>query len=387
MSIAAAALRARRSRELQGRFGPEYDRVAADAPSKRQAEAELKARAERHDEFDLSPLDPRDRDTYRARWQDVQAKFVDDPDGAVQDADGLIQDVMRRRGYPVDDFDTRAADLSVDHPDVVENYRAGHGIAVARERGKAGTDELRRAIQHYRVAVRRARRADRAGGGAVMTEERIQTGDLVTDDADAPIARDERASEGRERLEPLFDPAREQELRDRWHALQAQFVDEPRDTVSEADSLVAELLARSGAELRRRAIEARGAVVERRRRLDRRPAGDPAAVPLVLRAAPRGVLPGCCGIEQRRRERKARGGRCHRRLRERRRRGRRTDRREQEDVAERAAPQRQRCDDDHGGGAERAGGDREHARQDVQVILRAGDVAAAERPVDTQRRA
>ena len=75
---------------------------------------------------------------------------MDDPDGAVQDADGLIQDVMRRRGYPVDDFETRAADLSVDHPDVVENYRAAHGIAVARERGKAGTDELRRAIQHYR---------------------------------------------------------------------------------------------------------------------------------------------------------------------------------------------------------------------------------------------
>jgi hypothetical protein len=150
-AVASSALRTRRSRELRGRFGPEYDRVAADAPSKRQAEAELKAREERHEEFDLRPLDPSDRDRYRARWQDVQAKFVDEPDGAVQEADGLIQEVMRQRGYPVDDFETRAADLSVDHPDVVENYRAGHGIAVAHERGKAGTEELRRAIQHYRT--------------------------------------------------------------------------------------------------------------------------------------------------------------------------------------------------------------------------------------------
>lgn len=150
LGVVAAALRARRSHNLQERFGPEYDRVAADAPSRREAEAELRGREKRRDEFEIKPLEPRDRDRFRGRWQDVQAEFVDDPARAVGRADALIQEVMRARGYPVDDFETRSADLSVDHPDVVESYRAAHGIAVAHERGKAGTEELRHAVQHYR---------------------------------------------------------------------------------------------------------------------------------------------------------------------------------------------------------------------------------------------
>jgi hypothetical protein len=150
LGVVFAALRTRRSRNLQERFGPEYDRVAADAPTRREAEAELREREKRRDDLDIKPLDPRDRDRFRVRWQDVQAEFVDDPARAVGNADALIQEVMRARGYPVDDFDTRSADLSVDHPDVVENYRAAHGIAVAHERGNAGTEELRHAVQHYR---------------------------------------------------------------------------------------------------------------------------------------------------------------------------------------------------------------------------------------------
>ena len=150
-AVVVAALRTRRTRELQERFGPEYDRVAADAPTRREAESELSERAKRREQFDIRPLDSSDRDRYRTRWQDVQARFVDDPAGAVADADALIQEVMRARGYPVDDFETRANDLSVDHPDVVERYRAAHGIAVADERGNAGTDDLRHAIQHYRA--------------------------------------------------------------------------------------------------------------------------------------------------------------------------------------------------------------------------------------------
>ncbi len=91
------------------------------------------------------------REGYRREWEDVQARFVDDPAGAVADADSLIGRVMRDRGYPVEDFETRAADVSVDHPDVVENYRAGHGIATAHARGNAGTEELRHAVKHYRA--------------------------------------------------------------------------------------------------------------------------------------------------------------------------------------------------------------------------------------------
>jgi len=151
LAVVALATRTRRSRALQDRFGSEYDRVAANAPSRRQAEAELREREQRRGDLDIRPLDPRQRQRYREQWQEIQAQFVDDPAGAVTQADALIQHAMRDRGYPVEDFDTRAADLSVDHPDVVENYRAGHGIAVAHARGDAGTEELRKAVQHYRA--------------------------------------------------------------------------------------------------------------------------------------------------------------------------------------------------------------------------------------------
>jgi len=151
--IAAAAWavqRSRRTSALKERFGPEYDRVASDAPSKRDSEAELREREQRRSDFDIKPLDPGARERYRDQWEAVQARFVDDPAGAVTEADVLIQSVMRDRGYPVEDFDTRSADLSVDHPDVVENYRAAHGIATAHGRGDAGTEELRQAVKHYR---------------------------------------------------------------------------------------------------------------------------------------------------------------------------------------------------------------------------------------------
>jgi hypothetical protein len=141
----------RRSMQLQQHFGSEYNRVASRSSSRREAEAELAGRERRRERFQLRPLTANARERYAERWRRIQADFVDSPGTAVTEGDALVSEVMRDRGYPMDDFDQRSADISVDHPDVVENYRAGHGIAVAHERGSAGTEELRKAFQHYRA--------------------------------------------------------------------------------------------------------------------------------------------------------------------------------------------------------------------------------------------
>jgi hypothetical protein len=148
--VAWRAFAARRRRGLRDTFGPEYDRTVADAPSRRQAESELADRQKRHDELDIKPLDAQAQERYRQDWRQAQEHFVDEPAEAVEEADRLIQLVMRERGYPVDDFEQRAADVSVDHPEVVANYRAAHGISVANDRGKASTEDLRTAMVHYR---------------------------------------------------------------------------------------------------------------------------------------------------------------------------------------------------------------------------------------------
>jgi hypothetical protein len=150
-AVVWSALRTRRTKTLREGFGPEYDRTVADAPSKREAEAELEGRQKRREQLDIQPLSPGARDRYADQWQTTQARFVDDPAEAIGDADALIQQVMRDRGYPVTDFDQRAADVSVDHPEVVNNYRAAHGISVANTRGKATTEDLRQAMVHYRA--------------------------------------------------------------------------------------------------------------------------------------------------------------------------------------------------------------------------------------------
>ena len=148
--LAFFAGRQRRSRKLQDTFGPEYERTVEEAGDRKAAEAELLDRTERRAGFDIVPLDPEVRDRYVEAWRHTQAQFVDEPAEATREADRLITSVMRDRGYPVDDFDQRAADLSVDHPQVVDDYRAAHAIAARNDRSEASTEDLRQALVHYR---------------------------------------------------------------------------------------------------------------------------------------------------------------------------------------------------------------------------------------------
>jgi hypothetical protein len=144
-------VRNRRSEALQDRFGPEYERTLAEHHDQRKAERELEHRADRVDKLNIRPLGRDERDSFAARWRTVQAQFVDDPSGATDAADQLVGEVMEARGYPVGDFDQQAADVSVDHPLVVEHYRAAHAIALRNSRGAADTEQLRQALVHFRA--------------------------------------------------------------------------------------------------------------------------------------------------------------------------------------------------------------------------------------------
>ena len=151
LAVLWSTLRTKRSGVLKDTFGREYDRTVEQAGDQRAAERELRERQKQHDELELKPLSPESRDRYVRRWQSTQTRFVDDPKGAVSEADTLVQEVMKERGYPTDDFDRRVADISVEHPDLVEKYRTAHGIAQASERNEASTEDLRHSVRHYRA--------------------------------------------------------------------------------------------------------------------------------------------------------------------------------------------------------------------------------------------
>ncbi|MGH8137704.1 MAG: hypothetical protein ACREVV_05850 [Steroidobacteraceae bacterium] len=168
--IAAGYLIAReqrraQSRRLHQRFGPEYERVVDEHGDRTKAESELRAREKRVERLTIVPLAPADAARFSQAWGVLQSRFVDNPKGVVTEADRLVRDLMVKRGYPMGDFERRAADISVDHPALVETYRSAQAIAVRDQRGDAGTEELRKAVVYYRtlfdelLEVRSARQA------------------------------------------------------------------------------------------------------------------------------------------------------------------------------------------------------------------------------------
>jgi hypothetical protein len=149
----AVFLHARRhaSHTLERRFGPEYGRAVDEYGSRSKAEAELKARQKRVEQLHIAPLSPADAARFSADWKSLQARFVDNPKGSLVEADALVSELMHKRGYPMGDFESRAADISVDHPGVVDHYRAAHEIALLDRHGEVDTEGMRQAVIHYRA--------------------------------------------------------------------------------------------------------------------------------------------------------------------------------------------------------------------------------------------
>ncbi len=168
----AAAYYARRkeSVRLQQRFGPEYGRIVDRLGNRAKAEAELAAREKRVERLNITPLAPADVARFSQAWSTLQGRFVDNPKGVVVQADQLVYELMQRRGYPMGDFERRAADISVDHPGVVANYRAARAIALRDGRGEADTEELRKAVVHYRALFDELLEAREVKPGVLSTE-------------------------------------------------------------------------------------------------------------------------------------------------------------------------------------------------------------------------
>lgn len=153
--IAAAAvawyvLQRQRTRRLRVQFGPEYDRTIGLTGNRRRGEQELLTRQRRMESIPIRTLSPQESDRFTGQWRQIQSRFVDDPAGSTREADRLVTELMQVRGYPMTDFEHRVADLSVEHPTVVRNYRAARAIALRLDEGKASTEDLRQALVHYR---------------------------------------------------------------------------------------------------------------------------------------------------------------------------------------------------------------------------------------------
>lgn len=149
--VTAIVVMRNRTQKLRAHFGPEYDCTVAETGNRFKAEAELARVEARVRRYELRPIAAADRDRYRQSWRVIQAKFVDDPSRALAEADQLLGRVMQARGYPPTDFENRALEISVDHAAVVDNYRAGHEIVLRNAQRQATTEDLRKAMVHYRA--------------------------------------------------------------------------------------------------------------------------------------------------------------------------------------------------------------------------------------------
>jgi hypothetical protein len=184
-----AVMRSRKRAALKDRFGPEYDRTVESSDRRRDAERQLAERAKRRDELDIRDLSPAARTRYLEEWHDVQARFVDDPTMATNEADSLIARVMRDRGYPVDDFDTRADMVSTDAPESVRHYRDAHDVWKRHQEGDATTEELRNAMVHYRAVFDELVGAGRDGDGRTSVAGEARASSFERD-RDASFERD-----------------------------------------------------------------------------------------------------------------------------------------------------------------------------------------------------
>jgi hypothetical protein len=197
--IAALMLtRRRRTEQLAQRFGPEYERTVERMGSRGKAEADLAAREKRVHKLEIVPLAPQEAQRFRTEWQSLQARFVDSPRSAMAEADLLVRDLMTRRGYPVGDFETRAADISVDHPHVVEHYRAAHEIALRHQRGQADTEAMRQALVHYRALFSDLLEVEGQPAARTVVEERREPPRMSGFMPERAMARDEAQERERE---------------------------------------------------------------------------------------------------------------------------------------------------------------------------------------------
>lgn len=152
-AVAVVVYQRRRSAQLQQKFGNEYEHTVREVDDRRAAEKDLRAREKRRSQLEVTPLAEADAARYREEWAGIQRRFVDQPAEAVQQADRIVVQMMRDSGYPVDDFDQRVDDISVDHPDVAQHYREAHAVAAAQASGDADTEQLRQAVTSYRQLV------------------------------------------------------------------------------------------------------------------------------------------------------------------------------------------------------------------------------------------